>query len=181
MVIYTRVLTATLLLPLVLGGVVGCSTLPSEPSTPHNTDAPSLGVVMTEQEALDAAQKAYGEYLAMSDLIAQEGGVNPERLMPFVTEANYSSELNAFQSIQLHSQHLEGKTEFDSMHIQNSEGEKIVTYLCLDVSQARLLNSDNSVVSVPALRWPLIVRFATSSNGLLAVDGSETWTGTNFC
>jgi hypothetical protein len=67
------------------------------------------------------------------------------------------------------------------MHIQKNQNEKIFAYLCLDVSQAKLLNSDNSVVSVPALRWPLLVTFAMSSKGLLAVDGSETWTGTNFC
>jgi hypothetical protein len=181
MVIYTRVLTATLLLPLVLGGVVGCSTLPSEPSTPHNTTAPTSGVVMTEQEALDAAQKAYGEYLNVSNQILQEGAIHPEELKDFLSEDQYEQEKKTLSEISQNEQHLEGIVKFDGLHLQEISQSSISVYLCLDASEARVIDKLGDSPTLTAQRWPLLVTFSKNSDDRLLIFGSETWTGTNFC
>lgn len=137
---------------------------------------------MTEQEALDAAQRAYADYLAMSDLIAQEGGVNPNRLSGLVTPDQFQNEAEGLASYASNGFHLVGSSSFDSVHIANSDLNNFSLYLCIDNSNARIHNSENSDVTPTSRvdRWPLLVDFSIQSN-IALVSGSETWTGTNFC
>jgi hypothetical protein len=182
MVIYKRALSASLLAPLVIAGVVGCSTQPREELTPQKSDSAPESAVMTEQEALDAAQQAYGEYLAMSDLIAQEGGLNSERLKPFVTDEQYTNETEGLSNYSSSNLHLAGSTSFDSVHIANPDPQNFSVYLCIDNTNARIVDSrDLDVTPLGRVeRWPLVVSFSFQSESHL-VSGSETWTGSNFC
>jgi hypothetical protein len=183
MVIYKRALSASLLAPLVIAGVVGCSTQPREPSKPHSTSASSPVVVITEQEALDAAQKAYGEYLAMSDLIAQEGGVNPERLKPLVSEGLLGAEESGFLEISSNGWHAEGNSRFDRFNLQVWTGTKLTSYLCIDHSDIRLLDINSVDVTNPSRidRYPLQITFAFEEGHNPIIESSETWTGENYC
>jgi hypothetical protein len=182
MVITTRALGAVLLMPLVLGGIVGCSAQQGEESIPPSTASSSPSNMVSEQEALDAAQKAYSEYLAMSDLIAQEGGLNPERLQPFVTEQQFRNELEGIANYSSKNLHLAGGSSFDSVHIANPDLQHFGIYLCIDNSKARIFDSVETDVTPEGRvdRWPLIVSFTQQSESLI-VSGSETWTGSNFC
>ncbi len=65
---------------LALTGCVDGDRLPTLPPTPTSTP-----IFASEEEALAAAEEAYAAYLEMSNLISSEGGVEPERIAPFVT------------------------------------------------------------------------------------------------
>src|SRR5690606_24012229 len=63
-------------------------TPPPEPST--------TPIFASDEEALAAATEAYEAYLAMSDLIAQEGGVNPERIESVAVRKALADALEGF-------------------------------------------------------------------------------------
>lgn len=183
MVIYTRALSAVLIAPLVIGGLVGCSAQSREISTPQTTNTSSPNILMTEQEALDAAQKTYGEYLAMSDLIAQEGGVNPERLSPLVSQGLLGAEESGFNEISSNRLHAVGNSRFDRFKLQVWTGRELTSYLCIDHSEIRLLDINSEDVTNPSRidRYPLQITFSFEEGNKPKIESSETWTGENYC
>jgi hypothetical protein len=181
MVIYKRALSASLLAPLVIAGVVGCSTQPREELTPQKSDSAPESAVMTEQEALDAAQQAYGDYLNVSNQILQEGAKHPEELKIFLSEDQYEQEKKTLSEIRQNEQHLEGIVRFDGLHLQEIRQSSISVYLCLDAAGARIVDKMGDSPTLTAQRWPLLVTFSKNSDDRFLISGSETWTGTNFC
>ena len=73
--------------------LVGCAPEDS-PVPPPTPDVKPL--FASDEEALAAAEEAYAAYLAMSDEISHDGGVNPERIAPFVTSERLVTELDSF-------------------------------------------------------------------------------------
>jgi len=64
-----------------------------------------------------------------------------------------------------------------------SEGAELVAYVCLDVSQVRILDSSGTDVT-PAdrpNRLPLEITFVAESSSTMRIDGSELWSGDDFC
>ncbi|MDH6533247.1 hypothetical protein M2119_001484 [Aurantimicrobium minutum] len=176
-------LSATLIAPVVLFGIVGCAQQPAEKPALENSESSVLPIEMTEQEALEAAQSAYAEYLAMSDLIAQEGGVNPERMEPYVSPELLKDEITGFQVIENNAWHAEGNSFFDNFAMQVKSGSKLTTYLCIDHSRIRLFDKTSTDVTSPSRidRYPLQVTFALEDGTNFKIESSETWVGENFC
>jgi hypothetical protein len=137
----------------------------------------------SDEEALAAAQAAYANYLEVSDQIARDGGANPERLKGLVTSSQYSNELANYKEYSLSGVHAAGTSSFDSMHISNPDQNQFSTYLCIDVSASRVIDTSDLDVTPPnrSSRWPLVVSFSFDRNGGVYIAGNETWTGTNFC
>lgn len=153
---------------------------------PQPTTAP---VFASDEEALAAATDAYKAYLAMSDLIAQEGGKDPERIAPFVTEETLTEQVGQFLPYSQGALHSAGSTTFDSVALQQSVQSlngiaEIEVYLCLDVSAVTVLDDSGSDVT-PAdrmSRLPLEIGFqSTSTSSDLFLNRSEIWQGSNFC
>ena len=133
--------------------VSGCAPKPVEPLKPV-TPVPehSERLFETPEEALAAAEAAYAEYQAMSNLIASEGGKDPERIAPYVTEELLPRELEVSGLFTQYELRAEGEATFDSIRLQQyftaSEGHTtVVVYLCNDVSPARIIDKSGADVT----------------------------------
>ncbi|HEX6365881.1 MAG TPA: hypothetical protein VF000_07010, partial [Agromyces sp.] len=70
---------------LLLGGCVG---VPGATPTPTAAPSPSPSpepIFASDEEALAAAVEAYERYLRVSQMIGEEGGANPRRILSVVT------------------------------------------------------------------------------------------------
>lgn len=164
----------------------GCATEPPVPTPTAATTAPPI--FASEDEALAAAEEAYGEYLRVVDQILSEGGRAPDRLKKIATPDLYAFEAEGFKQVRADKSHTTGTTTFDSMRIQRfvatriDRGEQIAAYVCDDYSDVDVVNSDGvSVVRESRLdRVPIEVAFAFS-DGELKVARIDLWEGENFC
>lgn len=167
--------------------LTGC--VPEAPDIDPPPEPTSESVFASDEEALAVATDAYKAYLAMSDLIAQEGGKDPERIAPFVTEEALSEQVGQFEPYRDRSLRVSGESSFDEMTLQQltetpPSRAEIGVYLCLDVSGVKVIDESGSDVtpSNRINRIPLEVGFEmTNENPKLLMNRSETWHGTNFC
>ncbi len=174
-------ITAVLLL-------VGCSSHnPAVMPVPEPTSTP---VFASDDDALAAATEAYAKYLAVSDEITADGGLNAERISDLVTLQQYESEAEAFDEYSDRKLHTQGNSAFDIVGLQRyspgtNGSAEIGVYICVDVSGVKIMNSLNEDVT-PASRmnrYPLEVEFEVSGRSPeeIKVARSETWSGTDFC
>lgn len=142
----------------------------------------------SEEEALAAAEEAYGAYLAMLDQIRAEGGVDEDRLELVATGEVLTHEQDALREFQTRGHHTVGSLSFDSVELQQYEPRAqdglgvLYFYACEDFSAVDVLDQSGASVLVPGrqLRWPLVVGFDWVESTLL-VSSTEDWTGANFC
>jgi hypothetical protein len=181
-----RIATAT---SLALAGALliclaGCAAAPSAVPPSSSAHSAATPLFASDAEALAAATAAYAKYLEVSDQIARDGGANPERLKPYVSESYLPAVVSGLNRFVVSGLHAAGGSTFSKPHLQSSAGE-LGIYICNDVSNVKLLSSSGVDVTPPTRAdvWPLVVRFEQPvGNGtMLVVSGSETWTGTNFC
>jgi hypothetical protein len=171
-------LAGAVLVALVLSGCLPPKQ--HETPEPHRTATP---VFASEEEALAAAEEAYREYLRVSDLIASEGGEDPERLAPFVTPDWLDKEKEVFASIQLSGRRSVGTTAVSSMTLQAVEAEVMSVYVCLDTRLSRVLDAEG--IDVTPEDRPAIVdlelTFDIETDGALVLARSEPWPTGSFC
>ncbi|MHA6668951.1 hypothetical protein ACX3O0_08775 [Homoserinimonas sp. A447] len=155
-------------------------TPPPEPSTEP--------IFASDEEALAAATDAYAAYLAMSDLIAQEGGVNPERIAPYVTEEWLERELTGFSAISNSTRHQVGASAFEDVtlqHVEDTIDYKAVTvYVCHDATGVRIFDSSGMDVTPPALAdpWKSEVTFEVDpAADHLLLAGNDPWVREDGC
>ena len=134
---------------LIMGGCVDpVGVAPSPIATPSPTF--SSPVFASDEEVLAAAEAAYAEYLAMSDLIAQEGGVNPERIAPFVTEQQLAVELDGFASLVEAGVTQTGISRLVSSQLQSRadlrQHAQMIVYFCVDFGATSFIRQDGSKV-----------------------------------
>lgn len=171
-----------LAVPLVVLSFAGCATAPTD-STPQNAAVEQAPAFATDEEALAAAQAAYAEYLAVSDQILARGGNQPELIQSLVSQSMYEQENEGFKAFQENGWKGIGTTSFDTVHLQEMSQKELSVYLCVDHSNTKILNSDQSLVDLSNRdpRLPLVVKFQILSSHKLTIASSETWTGANFC
>ncbi len=142
----------------------------------------------SDEEALAAAEEAYGIYVQLSDQILVEGGVDPERVSPLVSAQLLDELLEGFQLYSDNGWRTSGPSTYDSFQLQQldqpSDGPaSVVVYLCADLSSVRLLDATGADVTPPSRkdRLPLEVEidFESPQTGLIA--RSELWSGEDFC
>ena len=178
--------TLTLLGTLALSG---CASEPaprvSESTAP--TDAP---VFASDAEALAAATEAYAAYDAITVTIGATGGMQPERIEPFVTDEYYPSLIKGFQKFQESGYLSEGISRFDTVSlIDRSEIEsdfaRVEVYLCSDVTEIRLRNEAGQDVTPENRpnRVPLQVVLVSSGAdpSILLISEESVWPGQDFC
>ncbi len=136
-----RTLATLLLLAMML---TGCAQQQPPEETPPPTLAPMLA---TDEEALAAAEEAYAAYLAMSDLIASEGGADPERIAPYVTADWLVRELEGSKALQLSGLTIAGSSDLRSISLQQHDSRDLIVYACLDVSGSRVLDASGADIT----------------------------------
>ena len=185
-------LFATLILGLMVA-VSGCSgDNPSYAPDPRPGDEASPGepLFASDEEALEAAADAYRAYYAVVDLILNDGGAGPERLLDVAIESVHEVQNEGFKSYLDDGYRSVGVTTIDSLVLQQlawpvEQGESLITiYACLDFSGTDVLDrAGTSVVdSNRQVRYPMEASFMQRQDSLeLIVSGEDSWTGTNFC
>lgn len=166
---------------LLFSGCGGGAPIPTLPPTPSATP-----IFASEEEALAAAEEAYAAYLEMSDLIASEGGSEPERIASLVTETQLVDELegsayfadNAIRSV--------GRSRLISATLQqyseDRDGAEITFYACVDVGDVSIIDETGADVT-PVDRASVValeVSMVGGADGLLLAD-SDQWSDTDFC
>jgi hypothetical protein len=177
----TLVGAVTLAGVLLLAGCDGGDPIPTLPPTPSATP-----IFASEEEALAAAEDAYAAYLAMSDLIASEGGTQPERIAPFVTAEQLPDELDGSAFFVESGIRSVGASKVTKIALQQfnqgHDAAEIVFYACVDVSGVAILDHEGADVT-PADRPPVValeVAMVGSRQNLLLAD-SDQWVDSQFC
>lgn len=171
---------ALIAVPAIALALAGCSA--QEPATQPTTSTEVKPLFSSDEEALAAAEAAYANYLQVSDQIARDGGANPERLKGLVSENLYVESNSVFASYRENLIRVEGSTTFDSLHVAEVLNASSSFYVCLDVGQTSLLDSDGND-KTPAgrePRLPLVISLGHIGKTFI-IESSEVWTGRNFC
>jgi len=168
--------------------MAGCVP-PSDDVTPSPQPS-SSPVFASDEEALAAAEAAYGEYLAVSDAIAADGGANPERIQPLVTPEWFEHESDAYEAFSRTGRVQRGETaisRFELQQVDDPGGSRatVVAYVCADFSATSFEDAsgqDVTPIDRPT-RASLEVTLVSSvaSDGALLVSGSEPWPSDSFC
>ncbi|MDJ0334528.1 hypothetical protein QMG83_04760 [Salinibacterium sp. G-O1] len=178
-----RARTSIALVALAVLLLSGC--LPQPSTVTPTPEASSTPVFASDEEALAAATAAYAAYLAMSDQIAADGGVNPQRLEPFVTEEWLKRETGVFSILVSRGMSQTGSTSFRDATLQQYSNVSVSIYVCADSSETRFHDSAGGDVT-PANRQTLNsleVTFEISEfpDLELRLEGNEPWSGESFC
>jgi hypothetical protein len=164
---------------LLLSGCGGGDPIPTLPPTPTATP-----IFASEEEALAAAEEAYAAYLEMSSLISSEGGADPERIAPFVTERRLDDELRGFGTLREADLRISGHVGFAALDLQRYDqvGElvEVVFYACVDLSDRRVTDSEGRDVT-PVDRQDLlvleVVLVGTGDDPSLVLESDDQWPG----
>jgi hypothetical protein len=141
----------------------------------------STPVFASEDEALAAAEEAYGEYVRVADQIFIEGGANPERLAEVATGDFLKASIEGFQTVQREGLRSTGGTTFRDMIVQNysprSDASIISVYVCEDVSNVDVVDATgNSVVALDRPPTALLqVTFDLEARRRLLLASREAW------
>jgi hypothetical protein len=179
-----------------VGTLSGCVAAPApsntaEPvavATPAPPEAPP--VFASNDEALAAATAAYANYLAAGDTAGAIGSDSWNSYLALTTGSEQAGVVATRENLVSKGRALTGTTSSDSMSIQSSSALpdttwEIRTYVCLDVSDSKMVDTTGQSVSTPnrQVRWPMVVLFVTPQNysKQLLVSESRVWSGSNFC
>ena len=166
--------------------VSGCTgDTPVVLPSPQSSIAP---VFASDEEALAAAEDAYGRYLAASASITKPDGAPVESIAEYA-HPDYLEELEAgLQGLRDQDRYIEGQVEVASTELQQLSDDfehpvTLVLYVCLDVSGTKVVDGDgNNVTPERQDVVPLEVGFETKSREpKFVLTSSESWTGEDFC
>jgi hypothetical protein len=174
-------LTLSLITLLALSGCV------AEPPVVLPSEEPSSSPVFaSDEEALAAAEEAYGAYVAIYDRLLSEGGIDPEPLRLKVSDALFADIVDGMAIYSDRGWRTDGTSTFDSLelqqHAQDGNTASVVVYLCADVSTVRILDSSGADVTPERQdRVPLEVEFSFIAPTDSLLERSEVWTGADYC
>ena len=167
--------------------LTGCTT-PTHKAIAKTRHTEAAPLFATEEEALAAAEEVYTRYVAVSEAITSEGGTNPERIAPFVSEQWLEHEIEAFKSFASSGRHQVGRSRlYDArlqQYVDSGDGRASISmYTCVDFSNVRFFDS-NGIDATPTNRpdvITMVVEFEAESKAELRISSSEPWTGSSSC
>jgi len=172
--------TARLPLPLLLIALVltGCTQpdpMPSPP--PTSSDAP---VFASDEEALAAAEEAYGKYLSAADEVVRGGGEVPELVEPYLSAELYERDKESFEQFAANGWLGVGEASF-SLQLQTYNDESVTAYVCDDLSRTDVLDGDGESVIAAGrkTRIPYEVEFDATDE--MRIVRKEIWNGEGVC
>jgi hypothetical protein len=165
-----------LLITLVLAGCTQPDPMPTPPPTPS-----AVPVFASDEEALAAAEEAYGKYLETVDAIFADGGADPERLLTVASQAQYESELPGFLRMQDDGVRGTGRATF-TLTLQGFDATRgeITVYSCDDISGTDIVDAAGTSV-VGSGRANLVPYEVRLSGDPLIVEERTLWQGSGVC
>jgi len=168
---------------LAAGFLAGCT--PSHPITePAKTPKPTPTPVFTsDADALAAATKVYKKYLSVADSIAQQGGKDPERLGPYVSDAGLANERKEAKRLSDARAHQVGATVVSEVKLQRRSTSGVSIYACQDISAVDVLDENGESLVAPSRpdAIPYVATLSYGASGRLIVDSDRFWDGENIC
>lgn len=173
----TAHLSAALLLTALV--LTGCTTPTPMPTAPPE---PSIAPVFaSDEEALAAAEEAYGRFLATLDQIFIDGGSDPERLRQVASEEIFLHESGGFE--QLRREGLRGvgaTTSTLTFQSANLTAGEVTVYACDDISGTDIVDAaGNSVVAdrrVVQYQYEVLL-----GENPMIVRSRTPWDGSSVC
>ncbi|MDM4763024.1 hypothetical protein QT381_08385 [Galbitalea sp. SE-J8] len=150
-------------------------------SSPLPAASASATVSASAIDAADA-ERAFGDYLAMADQVAQEGGADVQRIDGLVSPAHRDVEHDIAGAFAANEVHQEGASVYSSFTVQRSSPDRLSAYLCLDTSNLRLLTADGLKVQgvITAAKRTMVVDLVTS-DGRIVLDRMAPWSDGSLC
>jgi len=172
--------TARLLAPVTLAAALlaGCTSTTPMPTPPPSPDA--TPVFASDEEALAAAEEAYGKYLAVVDAILSDGGRDPERLLDVVSDEVYERELEGFKTYESKGWRQIGTRTF-SLTLQRYDSGSVVVYSCDDVSATDVVDSSGTSIVSPDRQETYAFEVEFLHETTLILDRKELWDGGAVC
>jgi len=156
---------------------------------PEAEPSPSVAPLFaSDQEALAAATAAYEEFLRVSGEILRDGGAEPERLKPLVSDDVYSNEAEGFATLVANNWRATGHSKLIGSVLQqhtpgNVDQFEVVTYACVDVTDTDVVDEDG--VSQIALNRQVLlafeVVFSAVSRSELVIERKTLWDSEAAC
>lgn len=164
-----------------LVGLAGCVGPPSAPMpVPSPSSTP---VFASDEEALAAAEVAYGEYLAVLDRALST--VETAELKRVASGRALSEAIESVEGFRSDKHHLTGNSSFDTASLTQAEYDgRVDIYVCWDITNTDVVDeAGRSTVPIDRpSRFPMQVSFEwiRSESALLVIE-AEVWDGENFC
>lgn len=180
-------ISALLVAGLVALTLTGCQT--DDPIVVPQPEPSSTPLFASEEEALAAAEEAFGEYLNVADQIYADGGSEPERLESVATGTALEEDLKGFANYASEGKRSSGSTMFDSVALQSSDlsgfaiSGAVVIYACEDFKNVQVFDASGLLLTAPdrQTRWPVSVTLDVADGTKLLVSEVELWSGDDFC
>jgi len=176
---------AVVLVALAVGGCVG-----EEPDRTPSPEPTATPLFASDEEALAAAEEAYGRYQAVEAQILADGGSNSERINGFAVRDALRAAEDGFADYRQNGYRNVGATEFEIVELQHFaefpdlNQDVVGTYACLDFSNQDVVNSENISVVRPgrAIRqaYELSFDIAESGEGLV-LAARNPWGSNDLC
>ena len=155
------------------------------PAEPSSATQPLFA---TDEEALEAATAAYEEFLQVSGQILREGGADPERLRPLVSDAVYQSVAEGFATLDENGWRAIGNSMLLGVELQQHQvgppGEaELVTYVCVSVADNDIVNSygQSQAAQDRLTEVSFEVVFLSTVEGNLIIDRKIAWNEAIAC
>jgi hypothetical protein len=161
----------------------GCVPQGPKPSTTSSSSSGAGGGAFSRDSALAAAQAAYLAYLATEDLVASDGGENPERMSSVASGLALDASLKDLAELRDAGLKIVGETRLSSIEVQQWDRSVITAYICEDVSAIDLIDASGvSKVNPdrPAVT-PFEVTFSIDNAEGFLVSERNPWAGKTFC
>lgn len=157
--------------------LTGCATptpMPTAPPAP--SEAP---VFASDEEALAAAEEAYGAYMSAADEVIRGGGLSPELVEPYLSADLYQRDRESFEQFADNGWTGTGQATF-TMRLQDFDSHVVISYVCDDYSQTDVVNGRGESVVDPnrTRRFPHEVTFSVPE---MRIVSKELWNGGGVC
>jgi len=166
----------------------GCAA--EDPIVRPSPDPSSTPLFASDEEALAAAEEAYGRYQAVEAQVLVDGGQQSERIQGLAVREALTAAEDGFSDYRANGYKNVGATDFETVEVQHyspfaEDGRDVVAlYICLDFSKQDVVNANNVSVVRPGrlLRQAFEVSFdvAESGDGLV-LSAREPWGDNDIC
>lgn len=168
-----------------VGAAVSSCSGPGVVVQPPAPDPSSTPVYASEEEALAAAEEAYGAYVDALNSLGQSGWKESAGLSEVARGPALTEQLASATELASKGYRQVGASTFDHVTIQQYDSHHpvlITLYLCIDVSAVDVVDANGrSVVSTERPeRQPREVDI-DDVDGSLKVSRSDAWSGDDFC
>ncbi|QAV69703.1 hypothetical protein ESZ53_04155 [Salinibacterium sp. UTAS2018] len=160
---------------LLVASLSGC--VPADPAPPQPS-ATFVAPYASDEEALAAAEAAYGEYLNAVNTALRTGVVEESVFESVTTGSELSDAIAVYSRIASEGKRSTADITFDQVTLQRystdeSAHEVITIYLCEDLSKAFLVDESGERVKtedVPPRTMQVTFDYSTDHDGLLLTD-----------